>query len=286
MTRNLFVPIGIVGLLTLFLAPPTEGQNAVDRPPAGTAAGKGLTQLPFFRDEVPAEYREFLPLPVGFSLIYVHQNMPLNLADTAVVIPGIALPPGLVRGGTVKAVTNSYLARIDAWILPFLNIYGTAGRFNGSAREIKMDLAMPVPLPIPPEVSYKGSNYGIGVTGAFGYHHFFALYDFNWTSVSPDVTNKIKLYSQGLRAGVHIVTNGIRSRIYGGVTRMDITGRAQGTVLLQSGIPATFDIKVRTKPGWNPLVGFDVQLSRHFSVTAEAAFGSTKQIMIAPGFRF
>jgi len=242
--------------------------------------------LPFLQDEIPEKYREFLPPPLGVSLNYLHQSMPLEMVDTSVTIPGVPLPPGLIRGGSIKAVTNSVVARIDAWLLPFLNVYAMAGRFNGKAQEIAMDLAAPVPLPIPSAVAYKGPIHGVGFTGALGYRHFFAAYDCNWNWATPDVTSKIRTCSQSLRGGVHFASGGIQARVFVGATRLDISDRAKGTVLLVSGAPATFDVRVRPKQSWSPLAGADLQLSRHFSLAAEAAFGSTKQIILAPCFRF
>jgi hypothetical protein len=286
MARFFCAPISFVWILAACLIPRVEGQNAGGTSPAETTGGGQAQRLPLLQDEIPEEFREFLPLPFGVSLNYVHQSLPLSMVDTAVTIPGFALPPGLVRGGSVKAVTNSVVARIDAWLLPFLNIYATAGRFHGTAQEFAMDLAAPVPLPIPPTVSYKGSTQGAGITGAFGYRHFFASYDCNWNWAKPDVTNKIEIRSQGLRGGVHIASGGIRARIFLGAIRMDILDRVKGTVLLTSGAPATFDVKVQAKKSWSPVAGADLEFSRHFSLTAEVAFGSTKQIIIAPGFRF
>ena len=273
-------------MLTVFLTPRAQCQNAGGSPPAETTAGRPAQGLPFLQDQIPAEYREFLPLPLGISLNYVHQDLPLKMVDTTVTIPGFPLPPGLVRGGTVKAVTNSYVARIDAWLLPFLNVYGVAGRFKGTAQEFKMDLAMPVPLPIPSEVSYKGSTYGAGFTAAFGYRHFFASYDCSWQSARPDLTNSLKTRFQGLRGGVHFASSGIQTRLYVGTVRLDILDRVEGTVLLQSGAPAIFDVTVQPKEAWSPVAGADFQLSRHFSLSIEASFGSMKQIVVAPGFRF
>ena len=273
-------------ILAISLTPRTESQDAADRAPAETTGERQVQRLPFLQDEIPEKYREFLPPPFGVSLNYLHQSMPLDMVDTTVTIPGVALPPGLIRGGSIKAVTNSVVARIDAWILPFLNVYAMAGRFTCKAQEIEMDLAAPVPLPIPSSVAYKGPIRGVGITGALGYRHFFGSYDCNWNWATPDVTSKIKTFSQSLRGGVHFASGGIQTRIFVGAMRMDISDRAKGTVLLGSGAPATFDVRVRPKQSWNPIAGADLQLSHHFSLAAEAAFGSTKQIIIAPCFRF
>ena len=286
MTRIFRVLMRFGWILALCLTPRAECQDAASGSSAKTSGGGQAQCLPLLQDEIPGEFREYLPLPFGFSLNYLHQSMPLDMVDTAVTIPGVPLPPGLVRGGSIKAVTNSVVARIDAWLLPFLNIYAMAGRFNGTAQDFKMDLAAPVPLPIPSAVSYKGSIHGAGITAALGYRHFFASYDCNWNWAEPDVTNKLETRSQALRGGVHMASGGTQARIFVGAMRMDVLDQVPGTVQLESGYPATFDLKVRPKKSWNPIAGADIQISRHFSLAAEVAFGSTKQIIIAPGFRF
>ena len=78
-----------------------------------------------------------LPLPLGISanVFFLEQNMEaqsiaINLPDN--LVPG--LPPGLdlpAKATKLESRATSTTAKIDAWVLPFLNVYGVAGYVDG-----------------------------------------------------------------------------------------------------------------------------------------------------------
>jgi hypothetical protein len=282
--KHLVIIAGLILAGPFGVTPPGWAQSGSSG--SNAASQENSHFLPLFKSKVPEKYREHIPLPIGISFMYAHQVVPLELTEANVDVPVMPLPPGLVQGGTLKPVTNSYMARLDAWLLPFLNVYGIAGRFEGEVKDLKLDLAAPVSLPIPSQVSYSGSNYGVGFTGAFAYQRFFASYDINWSWAKPDLTNRVRINSQGPRIGMLISPCGIHSKIYGGVNRISIAGSEKGSVTLESGIPINFEVRVSPEQGWSPVSGAEVRLTRHFVTNIEGAFGQTKQIVLLTGYRF
>jgi len=249
--------------------------------------------FPFLLDKVPEEYRGQVPLPFGISFNYVHQVLPLTINDPVLVLGGIPLPPGFVQGGSLKAVTDALVARADVWVLPFLDVYGTAAYLGGDANDISVNLA--VPLPIPTRVSYSGSDYGVGFTGAFGYRAFFVSYDVNWNWAKPDVINWVRVQVQGPRVGVLFVPWGVHGKVYAGAMRLAIAGHQTGSVTLGPGIPLDrvgplvpleFDLQARPENAWSPLAGAEVEIARHVMLVAEGAFGKTSQVLVSAGYRF
>jgi len=279
--------------LGLLAAPGSAGaQGSSAAPPSDPTPQESRHVLPFLQDKVPEEYRGQVPLPFGISFNYVHQVLPLTINDPVIVLGGLPLPPGFVQGGTLKAVTNTLVARADVWILPFLNVYGTADYLSGDANDISMDLA--VPIPIPSQISYSGSAYGFGFTGAFGYRAFFASYDVNWNWAKPDVINWVRVQVQGPRVGVLFVPWGVHGKVYAGAMRLAIAGTQTGSVslpdLILERVPPPvsleFSLQARPESAWSPLVGTEFELARHLMLIAEGAFGKTEQVLLSAGYRF
>jgi hypothetical protein len=285
--RSHFTVAFVLVCLGLLAAPGSAGaQGSSAAPPSDPTPQESRHVLPFLQDKVPEEYRGQVPLPFGISFNYVHQVLPLVINDPVFVVGGSPLPPGLVQGGSIKAVTDALVARADVWILPFLDVYGTAAHLSGDANEIRVDLAAPLPIPIPDQVSYSGSDYGVGFTGAFGYRAFFVSYDVNWNWAKPDVINWVRVQVQGPRVGVLLVPWGVHGKVYAGAMRLAIAGTQTGSVSLGPGLSLEFSLQARAESAWSPLVGTEFEIARHLMLVAEGAFGKTDQVLLSAGYRF
>jgi hypothetical protein len=294
--RRFFTVALTLACLGLLVGPPSaSAQGSSAAPSSDSTTEEARHLLPFWLDKVPEEYRGQVPLPIGISVNYVHQVLPLAINDPVLVVGGVPLPPGFVQGGSLKAVTNTLVARADVWILPFLNVYGTVAHLSGDANDIRVDLAAPVPIPIPSQVSFSGSGYGVGFTAAFGYRAFFISYDVNWNWAKPDVINRVRVQVQGPRVGVLFVPWGVHGKVYGGAMRLAIAGHQTGSVSLGPGVPLdrvgpevslAFDLQARPENAWSPLAGAEFEITRHVMLVAEGAFGKTSQVLLSTGYRF
>ena len=80
-----------------------------------------------------------LPMPLGISVnvFFLEQNM--EAQSISVDIPPLPLPTGVVQlpaglpaqSAKLESRATSTTAKLDAWLLPFLNVYGVAGYVDG-----------------------------------------------------------------------------------------------------------------------------------------------------------
>ena len=143
-----------------------------------------------------------MPLPFGVSFTYFRMSERLKFTDPAVVVNGQPVPSQLLQADSAATLTNSYSARFDAWVLPFLNVYGTATGFVGEVTDIQAQIIGFPPF-IPERIGYSGTGYGVAFTLAHRYRAFFVLYDANWNWQKAGLLSKTSLASiQGPRVGV------------------------------------------------------------------------------------
>lgn len=147
-----------------------------------------------------------LPFPMGvmFNALVGTQYLALN--DMALGFGRYSNPVGpnmidlsdFVEFDEVKAQTSTYNMRVDAWILPFLNVYGIVGQTKKA--DINVNLKNPFPLSVTTEVSGTYVGYGVMAAGAVG--PLFASVDVNRTySYNPRLDDPAKVLIGGLRAG-------------------------------------------------------------------------------------
>ncbi|GLB47707.1 hypothetical protein Y10_00750 [Neptunitalea sp. Y10] len=97
-----------------------------------------------------------------------------------------------------KAQTSTYNVRLDAWVLPFLNVYGIVGKTKKA--DININLEKPFPLSVSTEVTGTYVGYGAMLAGAVG--PVFVSLDGNQTySYNPRLDKPAKISLAGLRTG-------------------------------------------------------------------------------------
>ena len=166
------------------------------------------------RDACEAGY--VLPRPFGISVITLFQNQPFNVnsIDVNGSLFGGDIPDinPYVKAADVKVSEATVTFRFDAWIFPFLNLYGFGGRSDGNAEGVlningSFDDPAPFPFPscfnalpslndqcfinangIPFNINFKSNNYGGGLTLAGGVGDFFAMVDGNYTISDIDIS--------------------------------------------------------------------------------------------------
>ena len=212
---------------------------------AESATGEPRHGLPLLWDRIPADQRADFPLPYGFSIRYYHQNQTIDFAAADLVINGQPVPPEMAQPESVEESTNAVVARFDAWVLPFLNANVHAGRFSGSASRINVQTVLP--LPIPASISYDGSNYGVGLTGAYAVKDYFLTYNYDWSWTRMDmIDGKGRSVDQGVRIGKR--TN--KWTAYTGWEKQEICGSRSGSATLEGGIPVHFSVRVMPVSAW------------------------------------
>lgn len=252
---------------------------------SGTAfAGDQL--LPFGLSIFPKEMRSDLPLPYGVSVQYLYVTEKLSIRNFALSVNGQKIPSSLVKMTSLRQRTQTVTARIDAWLLPFLNLYCIGGYVTGTASNLKLNSSIVIPFAVPSSIDYHGSVFGGGTTLAGGYGPFFLNYDVNytWTQVNM-LDTSVHTLVQGIRAGYQGKVCGCRFSLYGGGLWEGIRESQRGSTTM-GGMKLKYSLEARAIYPWNPLVGTQVEFGSHGNLKIEGGFGGRKLITTSFGVRF
>jgi hypothetical protein len=252
---------------------------------SGTAVA-GDQLLPFGLSIVPEEMRSDLPLPFGVSVQYLYVIEKLNITNFEISVNGQKIPPSLVKLTSLKQRTQSVTGRIDAWVLPFFNLYCIGGYVTGTASNLKLVESIAIPFSVPSKIDYQGSVFGAGTTLAWGYGPFLMNYDVNytWTQVNM-LDTSVQTLVQGIRAGYQRKVGDCKVSLYGGGLCEGIQESQRGSTTM-GGMNIKYSLKARAACLWNPLVGTQVEFGSHGNLKIEGGFGGRKIITTSCGIRF
>lgn len=289
-------PVDPAGPMPELDAPPADGPSAIEPHWSG---------LPIFG--VEARERGFdIPLPFGTGVVFYREEQPLR-------VDGLRLSTGstvidldpLLNPSEVDARQWNLAGRVDAWILPFLNVYGIFGYTEGSS---SLDLTIPSIglLPgrtVPVELDYEGPTYGGGITLAGGLAPIpdddltvFGVLDANFTVTDLDFTNTVLDSNSEIEAGVASMRLGVRDVLF----EHDALGRVTGALWVGAmyqdiaqtiavGVPGTpFGVEIDQTPQepWNALVGGRLELGPNVDLLVEVGFLERTSVTVGATWRF
>ncbi len=253
---------------------------------------------------VEAEARGYqLPLPLGIGFNYYREEQPFNIDDLQVSLGGD--PVSVKDFAVIDQVDTTQwnaIARVDAWLFPFFNLYGIAGFTSGEMEGVVGLPGVPI-LGIPPQnlplnIGYEGPTFGGGATLAGGFKisdrgglTLFVVADVNYTVTDLDFTDERLFTDTKAEALVFSARLGLRRQlaenlhvgIWGGAMYQDVSEFLVGAATDQS-----FAFLVVQSPvnPWNALVGARIEIGRHLDVMMEAGLGTRSSIMGGLTFRF
>lgn len=289
--------------------------------------------MPFFAKEARERGYE-LPNPFGININYMHIKQDIVVEDIkfsnlAMKIPlgkkyfiNVPIPSNLFEIGvkSTKQRSHTETLRLDAWVFPFMNVYGVIGKTKGSSLS-KVSVssseknvqgiisAMGGMDDLDFKLKFKGKTYGGGVTFAGGVGNWFGLVDLNYTETKLDIiSGHIKAFTLAPRIGYRFKTPGIESinypeghlSLWVGTMYQDVTQNFNGKLSdlsfspkLQGIINAVnykkegqFHVNQHLKSPWNMLVGARYEAGKHFDIITEVGFNKRKSIFVAGEFRF
>lgn len=178
MTRRL------VGLLALLVPLRVSAQNP----------DLALTQAE--RDSILAGYHQIfpiwgrkavergfdLPTPLGFNIGSFAANQDIQISNLGLGFNNPAQPVSFIKFKGAQAKLVNFNARIDLWVLPFLNIYGMVGTGPG-----RTTVHVSEPVQFTTTAEFSGTNLGLGFTAAFGIKRNFGVIDFNHQWAQSDL---------------------------------------------------------------------------------------------------
>jgi hypothetical protein len=249
-----------------------------------------------------------LPLPFGIGITGYSQEQDMLTDSISVsalnaIVAGI--DPLVVVGDPTSMVDTTTLSlsadkiesdvdvrlvRLDAWILPFLNIYGVGGKVKGDNKVIgtthATSAAVTAALTNFPPISYEGDVYGGGGILAYSKGRWWGTLDYSYTEADLDISaSEITTHTISPRIGTTGKIGNLKGSIWIGGMHQDVDEHQLGTVPFP---PATvdYDVKQHAEEEWNFLVGGSLNLTKHIEIAAEGGFGDREQVMGNLTFRF
>ena len=220
-----------------------------------------------------------------------------------VAIPPLPLPPGVVQlppglpaqSAKLQSRATSTTAKLDAWLLPFLNVYGVAGYVDGettasgfSGGGLPPELASLLPNSF--SIAYSGPVYGAGITLAAGYNQYFASVDANYTESDLDIGDStIEAFVISPRIGVTGSLGGLNGSLYVGAMYQDVDEQQNGTVnfpVMGQAVPVGYDVISEAEEQWNYLVGANLKAGESWNYGIEVGFSDRTHVMATLNYRF
>ncbi|GIU24970.1 hypothetical protein L2719_20695 [Shewanella schlegeliana] len=273
------------------------------------------SHLPIWGDKA-RELGYQLPIPVGLNIYYNKQSVAydakdnfnlglrgsgwLNNLNANVVIPADDV--------IITGEDESIQLRADAWVLPFLNIYGLAGYTKGH-KDILADLSnaeglgnsgIDMVLPIP--IEYTAYNLGLGAVLAGqaevipGMHPFIftgvAAFTNSWTTTTDST---IQTYIGSIRMGQRYDVGGDKLAFLVGYNYQMINQKIGGSYDFNipllgrpGGIAIDYDVHLVSSESHNMSVSmvYDFGPKDEWNVFIEYGFLNWDQLLLSVGRRF
>ncbi|WP_370560468.1 hypothetical protein [Edwardsiella tarda] len=272
--------------------------------------------LPIWGDEARARGYD-LPEPFGINVNYM--NMRQNIVVDSISFSGLSifgtpLPADMfnIKVGHTRQQSKTETIKLDAWLFPFMNIYGVVGHTRGSSLS-KIDVLLrdgqTLYSNIDFKLNFKGTTYGAGTVFAGGYGNWFGLVDMNYTQTRFDILDgSIDAFTLSPRVGYRFTTPGIdtiglpngKLSLWVGSMYQDVQQEFKGNINDLS-MPAElvgliqmantkgqgrFDVRQHLSSPWNVLIGAQYEITRNFNLTSEVGFAKRNSFFIAGEYRF
>lgn len=270
---------------TVFGAETNEVDAAAGRP------DRWSSFLPLMADEAYERGHE-LPLPFGVGINFITLKRGIDVKDIKVSRNGNTLDVSDVIAADATTYVDTLMARVDAWILPFLNVYFLGGYLENDS-EVDVTFTIPTFPPgsgttnvnVQSSGSLTGTVWGGGLQLAAGYGDFFLMLDGNYVYSELDSlldeTIQVAIYS--VRTGWNGEINNVPTRIWLGGMYWDADRVVSGTIG-----DLSFEVLQGPEEPTNLTIGTNVEISKEWSLFAEYAFNFEDLRMLAfgTGYRF
>lgn len=243
--------------------------------------------LPLFRKRA-IEKGIFLPWPYGLSVVATRFSEQLELDSLSIKLANGTV----IDGGTFSSLVeprdldvNNYSLRFDAWVFPFLNLYGIAGK---TAVDLNLDLLNQPTTTFPD----RRNSFGGGAILAGGIGVFFGMIDLRYSQTDVSLsTDGAKTYTTLIRAGWNGKLGRANGAIWGGVMKQRIdlqldvkaSDFAQAPPLLAG---AEIEITMQSSRGYSPMIGTRWDITTHWDVSVEYSFDQRNYLVGNLGYRF
>ena len=258
--------VPLLWLVCALLTHPSSAAAATSPDSTATPAPAKKSFLPLLGEEATKRGIE-LPLPFGSGLVFYHLDRDIDITDVRLGVNG-APPTSVSQFAHLSSTSrvNNLNAKLDAWILPFVNVYAVAG-YVWNESDTRIDVELPPLLPggptrrrqltVPTEI--QGSVGGLGITLAGGYGPYFMIYDANFDQADLGFDNRFKAVITSIRGGWNGKAGVRPLRLWASVTDWNTFATATGTVADPDG--GTLSFEVDQGPSYRTTYGLGTQYS-------------------------
>jgi len=263
-----------------------------------------------------------LPEPFGASLIYAYVEQDQDLSDLKVRLgDGDEQDVDFVDFSGSRTDSSSVLLKLDAWVLPFLNVYALIGKIDGDGEvpfAVPADEALKIVLPpigalcdtqdpLRPEicdetlfavadVDYEGDSRGLGTAIAVGWSRYFFVFNANYIVTDVDVLDdNTDTWDLSARVGVLTKPAFGDLAVFVGVNYLRAETLAVGRVSYDlSDVPeigreliVDYVIDQKNSAATNYIFGANLDMTRAWHLTGQVGFGGSRdQVVLGLTRRF
>ena len=250
--------------------------------------------LPLLKEEALARGHQ-LPLPFGAGITAtVLANREIDVTDLRIGVDGEP-PTSVSRAadlGSKSDVFNANL-KLDAWILPFLNVYTLLGYvYNESDTKVHVEVPRPgmgtIEFDLAVESELDGFVGGGGLTLAGGYDAFFLVVDSNYSQTDIGFDDSFRAITASMRAGMQTELGGTPLQAWLGGSYWDTENTAKGHADVSGVGRVDFEADQGPTYPWVIDLGANVRFSPSFEFFVDVATDLHGGIIatVGPVFRF
>jgi hypothetical protein len=236
---------------------------------------------------------EELPLPLGVSVAYYGVRRDIDVKSVSASIndqPVQSVDQYL--SFDVRTEVQSASVRLDAWILPFFNVYGLFGGID-NVSDIRADVTLGgTNYAIRADGSFSGTTTGFGAVLAGGYESYFMTLDANWvySELGDAFDTRFSGQIYNARAGWKGKLEGHNTRIWVGATYWDTEREMAGSISTGGGVVQKINFKVVQAPvdPGSMSLGFNYEITQKVNLVADYGFNfdDAQILLVSLGYRF
>jgi hypothetical protein len=249
--------------------------------------------LPIF-GEALREQGFDLPLPFGLSANYVRIERDIDVDDIQIGING---GPQRSVSSFLQVDSDSavdvLIARVDVWLLPFLNVYAYGGwQRNDSSVDVFVTIPTPGPggpleFRVQDDGEIEGPVYGTGIALAGGYEQFFVTGTIDFAFAEFDeFDSRFEGRIYGLRTGWNGEIHEVGVRAWTGFNYFGTDTKIDGSVNIPAIGQVRFEVDQGPQHPWNGLIGLGIVAPYHIDVMVEYGFNFDDVHALTTGLTF
>jgi hypothetical protein len=288
-SKTLAMVVLMLGSLIALLAVDVRAQDTPSTAEKETAATNFLQRGWY------AERGVELPRPFGIGVNVIFMERDISVTDVTVQVAN--RPPQSISDRFDFEVSNRTtlsMARLDAWVLPFLDVYLMLGETRtdtslSTTFNLRPPLGDPVPVTVETDQKVDGPLYGGGATVVFGSDAWFAMADANYSRSDLDTFDgTIDAWFLSSRLGWHRTIDRCQVQLWGGLGYIDAKRTLTITTDLPVFGPTTVDVEQEPTDPLTYQFGGRLSVDRRWDAMVEVGsnFDDARMLILSGSFRF